>query len=189
MTGNIEIIAPAMVAVALATFIVRRFDDSIYRSQLRSRADSAASQLRTGLTLIDVMPVSEAAAAPPVLLRAGTAARAALAELRAGGIIGAPVADANGIYLGTVTRDHLFGALEVDPEAAVDGSVDPAAGTVAETADLGAAIDALTQAGGQWVTVTDGQRRVTGVLTAGAVVRAYRRAQGTLAHDPGHPRA
>jgi H+/Cl- antiporter ClcA/CBS domain-containing protein len=184
MTGNIEIIGPAMVAVALSTFIVRRFDDSIYRSQLRTRADSAASQLRAGLTLIDVMPVSEAAVPPPVLLRAGTAARAGLKALRAAGVLGAPVADADGIYLGTVTRDHLSGALEADPEAAVDGSVDPAAGTVADSADLGAAIDALTLSGGQWVTVTDGQRRVTGVLTAGAVVRAYRRAQGSAALNP-----
>ena len=37
MTGNIEILAPAMVAIALATFIVARADDSIYRSQLRRR--------------------------------------------------------------------------------------------------------------------------------------------------------
>jgi DNA/RNA-binding domain of Phe-tRNA-synthetase-like protein len=45
---------------------------------------------------------------------------------------------------------------------------------VHEAANLNEAIDALTQAGGQWVTVTDDQRRVTGVLTAGAVVRSYR---------------
>lgn len=48
MTGNISIIGPAMVAVAISSLIVRRFDDSIYRSQLRTRADSAASRLESG---------------------------------------------------------------------------------------------------------------------------------------------
>jgi chloride channel protein, CIC family len=48
MTGNISIAAPALVAVAISSLIVRRFDDSIYRSQLRTRADSAASQPESG---------------------------------------------------------------------------------------------------------------------------------------------
>jgi CIC family chloride channel protein len=45
MTGNISIIGPALVAVAIATFIVHRFDDSIYRSQPRTRADAPTSRL------------------------------------------------------------------------------------------------------------------------------------------------
>jgi hypothetical protein len=36
------------------------------------------------------------------------------------------------------------------------------------------ALAALIGAGGQWVTITDDRRHVTGILTAGAVVRAYR---------------
>jgi hypothetical protein len=55
-------------------FMVHRFDDSIYRSQLRTRADSETSQMRAGLTMIDMMPVSTAAVPPPVLLRAGQVA-------------------------------------------------------------------------------------------------------------------
>jgi CIC family chloride channel protein len=56
MTGSISIVGPAMVAVAISTFIVHRSDDSIYRSQLRTRADSAAAA---------------AGAGPPALERAG----------------------------------------------------------------------------------------------------------------------
>jgi chloride channel protein, CIC family len=47
MTGNISVVAPALVAVAISSLIVRRFDDSIYRSQLRTRADSAAARLES----------------------------------------------------------------------------------------------------------------------------------------------
>jgi chloride channel protein, CIC family len=39
MTGSIEILAPAMIAVGLATLIVRHYDATIYRSQRRGRAD------------------------------------------------------------------------------------------------------------------------------------------------------
>lgn len=38
MTGSFEALAPAMVAVGIATLIVEHFDDTIYRSQLHRRA-------------------------------------------------------------------------------------------------------------------------------------------------------
>ena len=37
MTGSLSILGPAMIAVGLAWFIVRRSDDTIYRSQLRTQ--------------------------------------------------------------------------------------------------------------------------------------------------------
>jgi chloride channel protein, CIC family len=40
MTGSVALLAPALIAIALSWFIVERADDSIYRSQLRSKADS-----------------------------------------------------------------------------------------------------------------------------------------------------
>ncbi|MBO0819778.1 MAG: chloride channel protein [Nocardiopsaceae bacterium] len=174
MTGSVQIIGPAMVAVAISTLIVRRFDDSIYRSQIRSRSDSTASQLRSGLALLDVRPASSAAIPPPLVLRTGQPARVALEALRTARILGAPVTDSDGIYLGTVGRDRLIRAVETDRSATVDRCVDTTAGTVSATADLSEAIDALISGGGQWVTVTDDERRVTGILTAGAVVRGYR---------------
>ncbi len=39
MTGSIALLGPAMIAVAVAWFIVGRSDESIYRSQLHTRAD------------------------------------------------------------------------------------------------------------------------------------------------------
>lgn len=39
MTGSLAMLLPGMVAVAIAWFMVRHFDDSIYRSQLRDRTD------------------------------------------------------------------------------------------------------------------------------------------------------
>ena len=50
MTGSIEILAPAMIAVGLAALIVARPDTSIYRSQRRQRADGSATALPAGVT-------------------------------------------------------------------------------------------------------------------------------------------
>ena len=163
MTGNMSILGPALVAVAIATFIVRRFDDSIYRSQLRTRADSSASR---GFRLA---AVAEARIAPGAPLD-GQPVRAA--GLRAARVPGAPVTDLRGTYLGTVSEELLAGA----GDATVAAVVDAAASTVPATAALGTGIDGLIQAGGQWVTVTDSQRHVAGILSAGAVVRSYQHA-------------
>jgi chloride channel protein, CIC family len=42
MTGSFEALAPAMVAVGIATLIVEHFDDTIYRSQLHRHTEAAA---------------------------------------------------------------------------------------------------------------------------------------------------
>ena len=56
MTGSLSILAPAMIAVGLAWFIVRRGDDTIYRSQLKNRADAPAQRLLVGMPLLANMP-------------------------------------------------------------------------------------------------------------------------------------
>jgi H+/Cl- antiporter ClcA len=74
MTGTIGILAPAMVAVTIAWFVVARADDSIYRAQLRTREDSPASRLRFGLPLLPTLRVSDVAGSPKVVLEQGVPA-------------------------------------------------------------------------------------------------------------------
>ena len=52
MTGSLSILTPAMVAVGISWLIVRRNDDTIYRSQLKSRADAPAQRILAGLPLL-----------------------------------------------------------------------------------------------------------------------------------------
>ncbi len=176
MTGSIAIVAPAMVAVAISTFIVHRFDDSIYRSQLGTRADAPAARATAGLPLLAAIPVRAAAAPARVVLRRDASAASALRELLAAGAPGAPVTDEHGTCVGTVSAAALRRAAGGDGAVTVGDLADPAASTVPADADLSTGIDALIQAGGHWVTITDGQRQVAGILSAGDVVRSYRRA-------------
>lgn len=58
MTGTLEMLAPAMVAVGVAAAVVG--DTTIYANQLRNRAESPAHRFRFGMPLLATIPVSEA---------------------------------------------------------------------------------------------------------------------------------
>ena len=154
-----------MLAVGIATLIVRRSDATIYRSQLRTRHDSPAHRLQFGLPLLSNVTVSEVMAPLRVVLHAedpvargpGPAARRA-APGRAGGRRG-----------GVVPRG---GDAPSALEEAASGDPEIAARTTRRRhrteRDLGAALDVALEALGTtpetWVTVTDSGQHVVGHL-------------------------
>ena len=62
MTGNLSLLAPAMIAIAVATALVG--DETIYRSQLPNRAASPAHRVRFSFPLLSSLLVRDAMAAP-----------------------------------------------------------------------------------------------------------------------------
>jgi chloride channel protein, CIC family len=171
MTGNLSVLAPAMVAVGLAWFIVRRGDDTIYRSQLRHRADAPARRLLLGMPLLAKVQVTEAMAAPRLVLRPNIAIATALREMEDTGLVGAPVVDDGDRFEGVVTLDDLR---EHGDGNAVDSLVDAAWPTVAMSAALNVAVEALTTVPQRWVPVLDGDRKILGTVGISDVVRGYR---------------
>ena len=176
MTGTISLLPPAMVAVAIATFLVRRFDDTIYRSQLRTRYDSPTSRLQFGLPLLGGISVSAVANEPRLVLAESVPVQEALEAMQEASVPGAPVVDDLGIYLGTVPAEVLERAVTQVPPPTLSQLLDATTPTIAATARLDQALESLTQAGGHWVTVTDGARHVLGVLTFGDVLAGYQQA-------------
>jgi len=173
MTGSLSILAPAMLAVGLAWFIVRRGDDTIYRSQLQSRADAPAQRLLTGMPVLSAVVVIDAMAPQPLVIPGQTSVGAAVRQLRLAGIDGAPVIDDQGRFEGTVSARTLAsddGAVG----RTVDAVVDATAPTVADSAHLDVALDALTTSPAHWVTVLDAERRVVGTVGITDIVRGYR---------------
>jgi chloride channel protein, CIC family len=173
MTGSLSILAPAMVAVGLAWFIVRRSDDTIYRSQLRSRADAPAQRILTGMPVLRAIPVHRAMAPPRLVLTGGTPLAAAARAMDEAGVTGAPVVDDEGRFEGTVTRSALDTAHQARDQV-LGPQVDVTASTVAGSAHLDAALDALTTAAQHWVPVLDQERQVVGTIAVSDVVRGYR---------------
>jgi CIC family chloride channel protein len=65
MTGNLSLLAPAMVAVAISTALVG--NHTIYKSQLPGRADSPAHRLRMSFPLLSSLTVRDAMQPLPVM--------------------------------------------------------------------------------------------------------------------------
>ena len=171
MTGNLSILTPAMVAVGIAWLIVRRNDDTIYRSQLKSRADAPAQRLLAGLPLLASIPTRRAMATPRLVLTAGQRADIARRKLGRLGLEGAPVADHAGRFIGTMdltTRD------EGNEQQMVSDCVDPAAPAISAASTLDVALESLTEAPLSWVPVLDEDRRIVGTLSTSDVANAYR---------------
>ncbi len=179
MTGSIALLGPAMVAVAISWFIVDWADDSIYRSQLHNRDDSASSRIQLGLPLLATLRVADVMSAPRLVLAGTTTASEALEALRRAGVPGAPVSDAKGAYIGTVETDRVERAADADPGSLMATLADATTATTTGGATLDVGLEALTHAGGHWVAVTSGRHNIVGILSIGDLVTGYRQALGT----------
>jgi H+/Cl- antiporter ClcA/CBS domain-containing protein len=170
MTGSLAILAPAMIAVGLAWLLVRRGDDTIYRSQLRSRAEAPAQRLLAGLPLLSAILTQRAMAPPRVVLEGGTSPAKAAQLLSLAGVAAAPVVDQAGRYEGTVRAVDLHQERTVTVAEAADAG----APTVPRGGRLAGALESLATAPAGFVAVVDDDRRVVGTLAVSDVVAAYR---------------
>ena len=173
MTGSLSMLAPAMIAVGLAWLIVRRSDDTIYRSQLRSRADAPAQRLLAGLPLLAAIPTSRAMAPPLLVLPAQMSATEARGALDRAGVRGAPVVDEAGRFEGTAAWKELDS--KDDRDQPVGEQADAGAPVASVSGRLDAALESLTEAPSSWVAVLDDDRRVVGTLSISDLMSAYRR--------------
>ncbi|MGZ6545473.1 MAG: chloride channel protein, partial [Actinomycetota bacterium] len=171
MTGSLELLAPAMLAVGVAVLVVG--DHTIYTSQLKDRTESSANKLHAGMPLLSSVPVTDAMRPPRMLLEAEDSVADSLRALIAANRSVAAVVERSGIYQGVVTVDKLSDA---DEEAAVGGFADRAWPAVFIGASMEAAAEAIVESGGMWVPALDDQRRVVGVLDLDDVFGAYRTA-------------
>ena len=173
MTGSLSMLAPAMLAVGLAWLIVRRSDDTIYRSQLKNRAEAPAQRLLAGLPLLAAVPTSRALARPRLVLSGRLSIDEARLALKGANVSGAPVVDEAGRFEGALTGASL------DPRSAGDRTAgdlaDRAAPTVSTSTHLDSALESLMDSSLSWVPVLDDDRHVVGTLSVSDLLTTYRR--------------
>lgn len=172
MTGSLSILTPAMIAVGISWLIVRHADDTMYRSQLKSRSDAPTQRLLAGLPLLAAIPVTRAMAEPTLVVTAQRSADSVKRALDQSGLSGAPVVDEDRRLEGTIARSKL--EMSGEGKHLVGDLVDSGAPTVSVTSRLDVALESLTVAPQSWVPVLDDERRVVGTLSVSDVVRAYR---------------
>ncbi|HET7311187.1 MAG TPA: chloride channel protein [Mycobacteriales bacterium] len=177
MTGSLQLLAPAMVAIAVAVLVVG--DVTIYRSQLASRADSPAHRLSAGLPPAATVAIRDIMAEPRLVLRAATLAAEARANLRDLELPGAPVVDRDGVFIGSLQTPRLDQLLEDGSDGPIGRLADVEAMTVPDDATLDAAVDAVASSRGGWIPVLDVDMRVVGIVSTTDLVRGWRLATRT----------
>lgn len=170
MTGNLSMLAPAMVAVGLATFIVGQ--RSIYSSQLATRADSPAHRFRFALPLLAAVPVGDAARQARVVVHPDDTVASAREQMIAAHVPGAPVIARDGSVAGLIDLEALRDA---PPDEAIPGKLIAREPILASDDGLDDALGALSDHRRDWAPVTSG-RRLTGVLSVRDAIAAYRSA-------------
>jgi H+/Cl- antiporter ClcA/CBS domain-containing protein len=171
MTGNLSLLAPAMVAVALAVVVVG--DSTIYSAQLKNRAALPAHRLAFGLPMAAAIDVKTVMAPPRVILRATDPTPAAAERVAAAHVPGAPVVTAAGKYIGIVSLSALQAISTRGPTVPVGKLVDAQAMTLSAQATLDEAVDAVASSRAGWVPVLDGDMTPLGVVAVSDLVRGY----------------
>lgn len=175
MTGNLSLLAPAMIAVGISYLIVG--DQTIYTSQLPSRADSPAHRYRYSFPLLSSLTVGDAMTRRPLSFTPDTSLARAVQALGRDNLSGAPVVGPDGVLLGVVTHADIVGVPEErHAEVQVAAVMVREALTVPVIAALDDALEELTAHRVSWMPVVDGGQHVLGVITAADITRAYRSA-------------
>lgn len=172
MTGSLDLLPPAMVAITFAMLVVG--DLTIFRSQLASRAESAAHRFALARPEGEGVAVTRFMSEPPLVLGTRTPVLEALAALRGAGLAAAPVLNREGGFVGALRTDVLERASAQGDEGTVGRLASAEVMTLPASAGLDAAIDALPSSRSGFVPVLDDDMRLLGVVSTADVVRGWR---------------
>jgi chloride channel protein, CIC family len=174
MTGNLSLLAPAMIAVGLATLVVG--DNTIYKSQLPTRADSPAHRYQFSFPLLNTLAVRDAMAAPPLVIPPTMSIPQAEALLQPRDLHGAPVVNDNKQLLGIVTLSDINRLSKDERDTATVEEImtrDPF--TIGADATLDVALESLATHGVSWMPAVEGrEQKVIGTISASDIVNTYR---------------
>jgi CIC family chloride channel protein len=180
MTGNLSMLAPAMIAVGISSIIVG--NHTIYTSQVPSRADSPAHRLQLSFPLLSTLAVRQAMVSSPLQfspLQSVAEAERLLAEHT---VSGASVLDARGNLLGVLTLADISKVpLEQREGCRVEEAMNRKVLVAQPDETLDAILEQLTSHRIGWMPVvevelTTGNRHLVGRISAQEIVRAYREA-------------
>src|SRR5436309_722498 len=107
MTGNLSMLAPAMIAVGISSIVVG--DATIYTSQVPSRADSPVHRLQLSFPLLSTLAVRQAMTPSPLQLSPQQSVEEAEQLLGEHTVDGASVLDTRGNLVGVLTLADIGG--------------------------------------------------------------------------------
>jgi CIC family chloride channel protein len=178
MTGNLSMLAPAMIAVGISSIIVGHA--TIYASQVDTRADSPAHRLQLSFPMLSTLAVRQAMAQSSLRFSPHQTVAEAEALLAGRVISGAPVVDPRGSLLGILTLAdvHRVPLLERE-QRRVEEAMNRDVLVMYPDEMLDEALEQLTSRRVGWAPVVNAEalhegRQLMGVLSVTDIVRAYR---------------
>jgi CIC family chloride channel protein len=178
MTGNLSMLAPAMIAVGISSIVVG--DATIYTSQVNTRADSPAHRLQLSFPLLSTLAVRQAMTPPPLSFSPRETVAEAEKMLTARTIAGASVLDARGNLLGVLTLADI-GRVPVSERSQrrVEEAMNRAVLVAHPDDTLDVTLEQLTSHRIGWMPVVEvntatGGRHLVGRISALDIMRAYR---------------
>lgn len=184
MTGNLSMLAPAMIAVGIASILVGK--TTIYTSQVDTRADSPAHRLQLSFPLLSTLAARQAMVALTVKFTGKQTVAEAEKQLATHIESGAPVVDERGNLQGVLTLTDIQRIpLEEREKQQVKDILHHDPLIVSPDDTLDEALEALTSQRVSWAPVVDAEARgsgqhVLGTLSSASIIRLYRQ---TLAKD------
>jgi CIC family chloride channel protein len=178
MTGNLSMLAPAMIAVGISSIIVG--NNTIYTSQVNSRADSPAHRLQMSFPLLSTISVRQAMTPPPLRFSPQQTVASAEQQLAEQTISGASVLDERGNLLGVLTlADIRRVPLEERGNRLIQEAMNRDVLAIHADDTLDVALEQLTSHRIGWMPVIEddtvtGSRHLIGRVSAQEIVRAYR---------------
>ncbi len=179
MTGNLSMLAPAMIAVGISSILVGR--NSIYSKQVNTRADSPAHRLQMSVPLLSMLTVSQAMIPPLLTLSPGQSIAEAEKMLADQTISGVPILNQAHMLCGVLTQRDIQKVPPLEREQRTVGEfmtkemewIHPE-----ETLDI--ALEHLTTQHISWMPVVEldanpDERQVLGVISVSDIVNSYRR--------------
>jgi CIC family chloride channel protein len=184
MTGNLSMLAPAMIAVGIASILVGKA--TIYTSQVDTRADSPAHRLQLSFPLLSTLAVHQAMTTHALRFSPEQTLVEAEQQLAQHIESGAPVVDQHGNLQGVLTMADIQRIpLAERGQSCVEEAMQRDVLVVYPDDTLDEALEELTSRRVSWAPVVDaealsGDRHVMGTISAASIVRLYRQ---TLAKD------
>jgi CIC family chloride channel protein len=184
MTGNLSMLAPAMIAVGISSILVGK--NTIYTSQVDTRADSPAHRLQATFPLLTTLAVRQAMTALALRFSPDQTVAEAGKTLAERTESGAPVIDSTGNLQGVLTQMDIMRVPLTERESCpIKNAMNRDVLTAYPDETLDEALEQLTSHRVSWMPVVDaetpvGGRHVIGMLSAADIVKTYRK---TLAKD------
>lgn len=174
MTGNLSMLAPAMLAVGLSSMIVN--NHTIYTSQLATRADSPAHRLQFSFPLLATLVARTAMRPLPTIVTPDlTLAEAELILVQKQETY-TPVINASSVLMGSLALAEIQGVpLEERSTQTVEAVMQRDALAIAADETLDEVLEQLTTRRVNWAPVLDLDRSsVAGVISTTQIVHTYR---------------